>query len=584
VNGFGTEKASGTAFMLSWITSLWRTAVMLLLTVGVVASAGMFSDVTGRNKSEAKTGSLFGSYLAGRQARIDRDTGSAAAFYENALEKDPGNEIILEQTFLLEAAAANWSRATSLGKRVLKTDKAHRVARVVLGVVAFKNGDLAEATKHFDEAKKGPISDLTTNLSKAWVDLAAKRPDKAFKTLGSMKRADWALFYRHYHKGLIADLARKRSTAADWIAEAYARHAAYHGDLKLAGQILRTHISSAATHPVSEALLADIKKRKKIPLLAGDAAQGMAEVYYGIGDALTGEGGVEIGTIYLQLALYLKPDFPLALRSLGEVHDAGRNYHLAIDAYDRVAKTSPIWMNVQIRKAYNLNSLEKTDEAVALLERLQKASPGQTRPLDALGSILRSHKRYKEAADAYARAINLVPKPTKQHWGLFYARGVSYERLNLWPKAEADLQKALELSPDQPLVLNYLGYSWVDQGRYLKKAMDLIRRAVELKPSDGYFVDSLGWAHYRLGNFPEAVKKLERAVELRPDDPVINDHLGDAYWRVGRRLEARYQWSQSLTLEPEKDEAEKTKLKLEKGLDAVSDKKAVARDSAAKAK
>lgn len=583
--------------MTSRISHIWRGGLAFALATAVVVSAGIFSDVIGRNQQEAGSDSLFGNYLAGRQARMKRDTGSAAAFYERALEKDPDNEVILEQTFLLEAAAANWPRATSLARKVLRSDKTHRVARVVLGVMAFKDGDLSGAQKHFGAARKGPISDLTTSLSRAWVSLAAKKPDVAFKTLGEMKRAEWALFYRRYHKGLIADLAGKREAAAESfarafeknkrtlrIAEAYARHAAHGGNVKLGRQILNTHIKSASPHPISESLLAELDQGKKITRLASDASEGMAEVYYGIGDALTGEGGVEIGTIYLQLALYMRPDFPLALRSLGEVFDATRNFELAIQAYDRVAKSSPLWMNVQIRKAYNLNSVEKTDEAVALLERLVAAKPGQTRPLDALGSILRSHKRYKEAASTYSRAIELVKTPAKRHWGLFYARGVSYERLKNWPKAEADLKRALKLSPAQPLVLNYLGYSWVDQGQHLSEAMSLIRKAVELKPGDGYFVDSLGWAHYRLGDFGDAVKQLERAVELRPDDPVINDHLGDAYWRVGRRLEARYQWSQSLTLEPEPAEAELTKLKLDKGLDAAADKKAVAGDPAAKVK
>ncbi len=583
--------------MTSWLSLVWRSGLALVLAFAVVASAGIFSDVVGRNQRQAKSDSLFGNYLAGRQARIERDTGSAASFYERALEKDPGNQVILEQTFLLEAAAGNWPRAVSLARTLVKTEKSHRVARVFLGVMAFKDGSFKAAQEHFSATRKGPISDLNTSLSKAWVGLAAKKSNAAFAALDEMKKAEWAQFYRGYHSGLIADLAGKTELArASFerafnknkrtlrIAEAFARHAANHSDTELARKILQTHVASASSHPISEALLDDIDKGKKPALLVNHPSEGLAEVYYGIGDALTGEGGVEIGTIYLQLALLLNPDFPLALRSLGEVFDATRNYEHAIEAYDRVAKESPLWMNVQIRKAYNLNSLEKTDEAIALLERLASAKPGHTRPLDALGSIQRSHKRYKEAAATYSRAIKLVEKPEKSHWGLFYARGVSYERLKQWPKAEADLKQALELSPAQPLVLNYLGYSWVDQGQNLTEAIRLIRKAVDLKPDDGYFVDSLGWAQYRLGNMEDAVKQLERAVELRPDDPVINDHLGDAYWRVDRRLEARFQWSQSLTLEPEPADADRTRLKLEKGLDAVGETKAVAEDSAAKVK
>lgn len=573
---------------------IWRGTLGLFLTLGIVASAGLFSDVSGLNQEASDPESLFGNYLAGRQARFERDTGSAADYYERALEKDPGNAVILEQTFLLEAAAANRSRANSLARQLIKTEESHRIARLVLGVAAFREDKLDEAEAHFAAARTGPISDLTTNLAIAWVNLAAGKVDTSFTKLNDMKKAEWALFYRRYHKGLIADLAGRVDIARDSfsrafkknkrtrrIAEAYARHASQAGDNKLAIEILRSHVSSATSHPVTENLLAGLSAGKQQPFLVDSAAEGLAEVFYGIGDALTGEGGIEIGSIYLQLALQLRPDFPLALRSLGEVYDASRRYELAITAYDRVADTSPLWLNIQIRKAYDLNSLKRTDEAVALLERLTSSRPKETRPLDALGSILRSHKRYKEAAETYTRAIDLIKQPTERNWALFYARGVCYERLKQWPKAEADLKRALELSSNQALVLNYLGYSWVDQGMNLTEAMKLIRSAVQLKPDDGYFVDSLGWAHYRLGDFEKAAKHLEKAAALRPDDPVINDHLGDAYWRVGRRLEARYQWSQALTLEPEPEEAVKMKLKLDKGLDAISEKKTMAGEPAA---
>jgi len=590
------QKTIGPASMTTLRTFVSRGALLLAVTAGVVMSAGSFSDLEGKGQTALKSNSLFGNYLAGRQARHERNTSAAADYYEHALQKDPGNNVILEQTFLLQAAAANWSRAVPLARKLIKAEKTHRIARLVLGVKAFKDGNFSESEKQFSAARKGPISDLTTNLSRAWVSLAANDASAAFKNLNGLKKTEWALFYRRYHSGLIADLAGRKKIARKSfagafeknkrtlrLAEAYSRHLAHSGDNKKAIALLREHIANAAKHPISSALLAELESGKKTSLLVNTASDGLAEVYYGIGDALTGEGGVEIGTIYLQLALNLKPDFPLALRSLGEVHDAAKHYELAVKAYDRVSRSSPLWMAVQIRKAYDLNSLDRTSEAIALLERLADAKPDEIRPLDAMGSILRSHKRYKEAVSAYTRAIDLVKKKGKSHWRLFYARGVSYERLKLWPKAEADLRQAKALDGERALVLNYLGYSWVDLGMNLEEAVKLIRKAVKLKPGDGYFVDSLGWAHYRLGNFKEAAKELERAVELRPDDAVINDHLGDAYWRVGRRQEARYQWSQALTLDPEPKDADKMKLKLKKGLDAVSESKAVAGDAGTKA-
>jgi len=166
----------------------------------------------------------------------------------------------------------------------------------------------------------------------------------------------------------------------------------------------------------------------------------------------------------------------------------------------------------------------------------------------------------------YDKAVALLRHPGHANWPLFYDRGIALDRAHNWPRAEADFLKALELSPNQPYVLNYLGYSWVDQGVNLDEAMNMIRRAVEQRPDDGYIVDSLGWAYYRIGNFDEAVKNLERAVDLKPEDPTINEHLGDAYWRVGRKLEAGFQWAHARDLKPDPEDLPKIEAKIRDGL------------------
>jgi len=522
---------------------------------------------------------LLGNYLSGRLARGDHDTLAAADFYSRALASDPGNEIILEQTFLLEAAAAHWDRALKLAKDLVKVEQAHRIARFLLGCEAFKQGKYKEADEHFAAARQGPIADLTSTLARAWVQEADGKPDEAFAILDGLSDADWAQFYQRYHRALIADVAGKPDIARQAfaqafkknpstlrVADAYARHALNANNRKLARQTLRTHIAKSASHPLSEALLAEVEAGKTPSLLVAAPADGLAEVFYGIGDALAGEGGLDMGIIFLQFAIYLKPDFPLAYAALAEAYESARKYDLEMQALDQIKPDSPLWLNVQIQKAFALNSLERVDEAKVQLEELIKSNPDNIRPLDALGNILRSHERYAEAREYYSRAIELIDKPTKENWSLFYSRGVCNERLKNWPEAEADFKQALALSPDESLVLNYLGYSWVDQGRNLKQAMDYIRKAVKLKPDDGYYVDSLGWAYYRLGNMAAAVEHLERAVELKPDDPVINDHLGDAYWKVGRKLEAKYQWQQALTLKPDDEQVATLKEKVASGL------------------
>jgi tetratricopeptide (TPR) repeat protein len=547
------------------------------------------ADVAWVDEREDDTRSLLGSYLAGRVARSQRDNSKAAKFYENALSKDPGNELVLERTFLLEAIAGHWERALRLAEDVSSNESSHQIARFLLGIKEFKQGDYKEAAVNFSFARKGALSDLTARLSLAWTYLADDQHDLAFKELAQMKKADWSRFYQQYHKGLMADVAGKHKIARGAlsaafksrprtlrIAEAYARHAGHAGNMKLAKQILKKHIGKSRGHPIARALLDDINAGKKPSLLVTKPTQGLAEVFYAIGDALTGEDSTEIGLVYLRIALYLKPDFPLANLAIGEVYDEMEQYKSAIKYYDEIPQSSPIWNNVQIRKAYALNSLDKTDEAKELLEKIAASTPGDPRAYNALGSILRSRQRYEEAEHYYSSAIELLKKPVERHWALFYARGVCRERLKNWKDAESDLKIALKLNPEQPLVLNYLGYSWVDQGSNLKRAMDLIRKAVKLKPDDGYFVDSLGWAHYRQKNYAKAVKQLERAVELRPEDPVINDHLGDAYWQVGRFLEAKYQWGQALTLEPDPEDERQIRQKLADGLKSEVGTKAVA--------
>jgi Flp pilus assembly protein TadD len=213
-----------------------------------------------------------------------------------------------------------------------------------------------------------------------------------------------------------------------------------------------------------------------------------------------------------------------------------------------------------------LDELDRTEEAVRLLETMTAQAPKRADAPIALGDLLRGKERYAEAEAAYSQAIAQLPELDRRSWRLLYARGIAYERTGRWPQAEADLLRALELEPDQPFVLNYLGYSWVDQHLNLERAKAMLHRAVELRPEDGFIVDSLGWAYYRLGEHEKAVTYLERAVELEPGDPVINDHLGDAYWRVGRTREARFQWQRALIFEPEADLVPTIQEKLARGL------------------
>jgi Flp pilus assembly protein TadD len=223
---------------------------------------------------------------------------------------------------------------------------------------------------------------------------------------------------------------------------------------------------------------------------------------------------------------------------------------------------------VRLRVAEELEQLEATEEAVAELEGLAELRPDRFEPLFRLGNMLRGKERFAAAAAAYDRAIERVAEPRREHWAMFYFRGIARERSEDWLHAEADFLQALDLEPEQPFVMNYLAYSWIEKKLHLDRAKAMLVRAVELRPDDGYIVDSLGWVYFRLGEYRKGVTYLERAVELRSQDPVINDHLGDAYWRVGRHQEARFQWRRALSLGPEEAEAPIIEKKIDAGLGA----------------
>ncbi len=242
----------------------------------------------------------------------------------------------------------------------------------------------------------------------------------------------------------------------------------------------------------------------------------------------------------------------------------------AIAAYEMVPSSSPLKLGADIQIALELDSMGKVDEAARRLTDIAAARPHDVEALSALAELQRSRKKYAEAAATYDKAIAAVGIPQRQNWTLFYFRGICYERSKQWPKAEADFKKALELYPDQPLVLNYLGYSWVDKGLNLEEAFKMLRRAVELRPNDGYIVDSLGWAHYKLGQYAKATETLEKAISLKPADPVLNDHLGDAYWRVNRRLEAHFQWNHARDMKPDPEDLPEIEEKIKDGLPDVT--------------
>jgi len=520
-----------------------------------------------------------GSYLAARHAGQERDAAAAAAYYRAALRHDPKNGELLDRAFLALLVDGEIDEAVKHAERIVETDKNDRVAELVLGVAALKHKQYATARRDLALSIRGPITDLAATLLSAWSMYGAGDAKGAVAAIDRLAGPDWYSIFKDLHAGMIYDLAANSKEAgkrleraykldptALRVVEAYGSWTSRSHSPKEALDIFQTFDKALPRYPLVVEAMDQLKAGEKLPPLASNAQAGAAEALYGLGASLGRRGGEDLGLVYLQLALYLAPNHQLALLSLADLYESVKKPELAIKVYKRVPTSSPLYRNAAIQMAANLDSLNRADEAEKHLNALIKEHPDDLEAIMALGNVLRSHKKFTECVDAYSRGVATLTQPDKSNWMLFYFRGICYERSHQWPKAEADLKKALELFPDQPHVLNYLGYSWIDQGVNLDEGMEMINKAVQQRPDDGYIVDSLGWAYYRLGNYEEAVKKLERAIELKPEDPTINDHLGDAYWRVGRVLEAKFQWAHARDLKPEPEDLPKIEAKLKDGL------------------
>ena len=520
-----------------------------------------------------------GSYLAARHAGQQREAPAAAAYYRAALRLDPKNTSLLDRAFLSLLVGGDVEEAVRHAERILQNDKNDRIARLVVGVRGIKQKQYPPARQNLAQSIRGPITDLTATLLGAWALYGGGDAKGAVASIDKLTGPDWYAIFKDLHAGMILDLAGQSKEAGKRLERAYKVDSAALRVVEAYGSWLSRNASKddALTvfenfdkvlprHPLIMASMEKLKAGEKLPMLVNNPQAGAAEALYGLGASLGRRGGEDLGLVYLQLSLYLAPTHPLALLSLADLYESLKKPEFAIRVYERVPANSPLHRNAAIQMASNLDSLDRTAEAKKQLQDLIASHPDDGEALMALGNIMRGRKEFKECADVYSKAVALVPQPTKANWLVYYFRGICNERSKQWDKAEADLKKALELFPEQPHVLNYLGYSWIDQGTNLDAGMDMIKRAVAARPDDGYIVDSLGWAYYRLGNYEEATKQLERAIELKPEDPTINDHLGDTYWKVGRTLEARFQWAHARDLKPDPDELPKILEKLANGL------------------
>ena len=551
------------------------------IALGLIAAGALMIPPQANAAEGANT--FTGRYLSARFAARNQDTETASRLFLTVLAEDPKNAVLMRRTFQSLLAHGETGKAVEIARTLVKQNKRAGLANTVIAVDYIRASDFEESAKSLSRASRSRFMGLLVPITEAWSRVGEEKYDDALKALNGLKKRKQFKLFKSFHRALInaaagrieaaekdfRDTMKSREGRSLRVVELFGAFLERNGKADEALKIYAEYLKTDPDNPLVLEAKARALENGAAPKGVADAVDGTAETFYGAASILVPENALDSALIFVQTALYLKPNFPAAQALLGGIHETRNSWVAANKVYDGIDPKTPYGWNARIRMATNLDELDKTDDAAGLLRKLADQHPKRTDALVALGDIYRARKRFADAGEAYSEALTRIPQPRERDWTLYYSRGISYERTNRWQEAEADFLKALEIRPDQPLVMNYLGYSWIEKNLHLKRARGMIEKAVDLRPTDGYIVDSLGWVLYRLGEFEGAVKQLERAVALRPEDPIINDHLGDALWKVGRRLEAGFQWRHSLVLNPTDDLAKILKLKIEGGLDAA---------------
>lgn len=554
----------------------WRFALVAVATMPLYAMplrAATPPDPSSPTPPPPRTGRFlltgtYGAFMNGRFAAHQGDQDIAAESLLRALTADPRNEELIQPAFVASLMAG---RVEAVRLARLLPDV--QAAQLLLVNQDIKAGGWDAAESRIRALPRQGLTQILQPMLLAWAHQGAGRTDAALTTLrplveGQRMRGIYAL-----HSALINDLAGRTQEAARLyrvaqsdggagslrMAQIVASWQVRQGQLAEAGATLRSLADGGQEMPVAVSAMLASSNTRAVPR----AADGIAEVFLGLAGSLGPQESGQYAQLLLRLALDLRPDFTAARLLTAEVHETAKRYDAATQVLATVPPGDPLIGVVRLRLASLAERAGRTDEALRELEQLARDYPDSPQPYATLADILRQKNRYAEAVSAYDKAIARIASPKRGTWPLFYARGIAHDRAHEWRKAERDLQRAMELAPDQPYILNYLGYSWADQGTNLAKARVLIEKAMALKPNDGAITDSLGWVVFRQGDIAGAIKLLERAAELQPEDATINSHLGDAYWSAGRKREAQFQWRRALLFNPEPEEKIRLEAKLQ---------------------
>lgn len=585
--GTYAELERGLGFMRQGLKRRPLYGLLLLALAGVALPANAAMAKTNPDPvSQVRAGSFAGAYLAARTAEADNNIGAAVDFYRQAMAFDPGNDIIKQNLLLALLTEGRFKDALPLAEELKNQPEIERFSRVALAIDAISRKQYRKTGPLLMLSIQSDMDQLATSLMGAWVKVGQGNPKRALADVVKINGPEWYGLFRIYNAALIADIAGDKQDARNYyqqaiddrpggsaapdtyerIVMAYASFKLRQGDKDGAIKILKDAEELLNGRMTITEMREKIEAGQKYPRLIETPQQGVGEVLYTLGTAINRGGAEAFAKLYLQMSLPLRPDNDATLYQLGDISAKLRQPERAVEYYGRVPEKSPYRRDAEMQRALNLAENEKTGEAIEQLKTLLNRDKTDLRTYLALGGVYAQDKNFADAAKIYDAAVEQIKSPERKDWPVFYQRGIAHERLKEWDQAEPNFKKALELYPDQPQVLNYLGYSWVDRGENLDEALLMIKKAVELRPQDGYIVDSLGWAYYQLGRYPEAVVELEKAVKLRPEDPTINDHLGDAYWRADRQLEATFQWNHAIAGKPEPEELAKIEEKLKSGL------------------
>lgn len=551
--------------------------------VAALCLAGL--NTSGNLAARASTGpfptpdTLSGTYLMARTAALHHELDGAAQLYRESLRNDPGNRDLLSSAYFYTAAAGQMRKSFRLADMLLKAKSDQHVAHLSLAVQAMHDGEYARAVTEIEDSAGHSHMSYAGMLFEAWARAGMNDRAGAEKTLDTLAASDGAALTADFHRAMIADyLGDETAAAANYakiaaeitssprLVDAYGRFLERHGRAAEAKALYENVSRNIAYRPVADAGLTRIAEGETPDAFIEKPADGGAEALLGVATALNQPQQADISLLFLRQVIYLKPDFPLADMLIASRYESVGLYEEAVKMYGRMDHDGPYARLAAIQNADDYLSMDQPKQAIRVLKQLIRRYPKDVDAWVSYGDTLRELEQYKDAVYAYSRAIACLGKPEARDWSIYFARANAAEAAGDWPAAEADLHAALKLNPDEPHILNFLGYSWVERHEDLQEAMKMLEKASALAPKNGFITDSVGWAYFRLGQYDKAAERLLTAVQQVPGDPTINDHLGDAYWMTGRQREARFQWNHALAFGATGAEKAKIEEKLKNGL------------------